>query len=150
MTLADALATTELLFLDTAPVIYYVEEHPHYLPVVETVFERADAGEVTFVTSPVTLAECLVLPLRHGRHEFVQAFTEIVIGGAHTRLQLIDYSIARQAASLRAQYNLSLLGAFQASVALAASCDAFLTNDPALRRVTSLRVLVLDDFIHSP
>ena len=46
MRLGDALATTTLLSLDTAPVIYFVEEHPHYLPVVETVFDRADSGEI--------------------------------------------------------------------------------------------------------
>ncbi len=35
--------------------------------------------------------------------------------------------------------------AFQVAVALAADCDAFLTNDATFRRVAELRVLVLDD-----
>jgi predicted nucleic acid-binding protein len=30
--------------------------------------------------------------------------------------------------------------------ALAAGCDAFLTNDRDLKRVTEIRVLLLDDF----
>lgn len=150
MILDDALTTTRLLFLDTAPVIYFVEEHPRYLSVVETVFQRADAGQVTLVTSPVTLAECLVLPLRQGQHAFIQAFTEIVVNGPQSRMNPIDHHIALEAAALRARHNLSLLDAFQAAVALATGCDAFLTNDPGLRRVESLRVLVLDDFVHSP
>lgn len=146
MTLADALATTTLLFLDTAPVIYFVEEHPHYLPLVETIFDRADSGELRLITSPVTLAECLVLPLRRHQDEIVRAFTEVITNGPQTHMHSIDHRIAFQAAVLRADHNLSLLDALQAAVAMAAGCDAFLTNDPALKRVDSLRVLVLDDF----
>ncbi len=36
--------------------------------------------------------------------------------------------------------------AFQIVAALASGCEAFLTNDVMFRRVTELRVLVLDHF----
>ncbi len=36
--------------------------------------------------------------------------------------------------------------AFQITVALAAGCKPFLTNDVTFKRVTKLRVLVLNDF----
>ena len=58
----------------------------------------------------------------------------------------LDETIARSAARLRSDLNLSLLDAFQAASALASGCDAFLTNDLALKRVAALRVLVLDEF----
>ncbi len=35
--------------------------------------------------------------------------------------------------------------ALQVAVALEAGCEAFLTNDAALKRVTALRILVLDE-----
>ncbi|MBD2604366.1 PIN domain nuclease [Scytonema hofmannii FACHB-248] len=47
---------------------------------------------------------------------------------------------------MRARYNLQLPDAFQITVALAAECEAFLTNDVTFKRVTKLRVLVLGDF----
>jgi predicted nucleic acid-binding protein len=53
--------------------------------------------------------------------------------------------VVEQAAELRARLNLSLTDALQAASAIAAGCDAFLTNDHPLARVTGLRVLVLDD-----
>lgn len=62
MRLADRLQEVARLFLDTAPLVYYVEEQAHYLALVETVFDRLDRGEFVAVTSPVTLAECLVVP----------------------------------------------------------------------------------------
>ncbi|MBD2354935.1 hypothetical protein H6G41_09915 [Tolypothrix sp. FACHB-123] len=40
-------------------------------------------------------------------------------------------------------YGLKLLDALQVATALVAGCDAFLTNDVALQRVTELRILVL-------
>lgn len=56
----------EASLLDTAPVIYYVEKHPTYLELVTPVFNRIDAALLTAITSPVTLAECLVAPYRLG------------------------------------------------------------------------------------
>jgi len=40
---------------------------------------------------------------------------------------------------------LHLPDAFQIAVAIREGCEAFLTNDRRLTRVTDLRVLVLDD-----
>jgi predicted nucleic acid-binding protein len=57
----------------------------------------------------------------------------------------INQNMALQAAELRARYNLQLPDAFQVAIALAAGCEAFLTNDTMLSRVTELRVIVLDD-----
>jgi len=58
---------------------------------------------------------------------------------------VIDDEIADNAADLRARYNVTLTDALQAATALAAGCDAFLTNDPALKRVSALDVIVLDE-----
>jgi hypothetical protein len=41
--------------LDTTPLIYLIEEHPVYLPLVRPFFEAADRGRLSFVTSVVTL-----------------------------------------------------------------------------------------------
>ena len=49
------------------------------------------------------------------------------------------------AAGFRARYHLLLPDALQIAVALEAGCEAFLTNDLTLKRVTDLRVLVLDE-----
>lgn len=43
--------------LDSSIFIYFIEEHPIYLPVVEPLFEAIDAGELEAVTSSLTLLE---------------------------------------------------------------------------------------------
>jgi predicted nucleic acid-binding protein len=57
----------------------------------------------------------------------------------------VSAQIAETAADLRAHYNLRTPDALHVATALAVQCDAFLTNDAAIRRVTELRVLLLDD-----
>jgi predicted nucleic acid-binding protein len=57
----------------------------------------------------------------------------------------IDVTIAERAANLRAQYNLRIPDALQIAASLNSECQAFLTNDPILMRVTELRVLVLNE-----
>ena len=146
MTLAGQLSSIHRLFLDTAPVIYYVEQHPRYLPLMDQIFQLVDAGELQIVTSPITLAECLVLPFREDQKDAVQIFTDLIIEGPSTQFYTIAQSAGERAAQLRAQHNLSLPDALQVAVALDAGCDAFLTNDVTLRRVTNLTVIVLEEF----
>nr|WP_201280409.1 PIN domain-containing protein [Hassalia byssoidea] len=135
------------MFLDSAPVIYAVERNPQYLPLVRVVFERIFSGLPMGVVSPITLAECLVQPYRLGQNELQQDFIELMTDNQNIEFVPIDdETLAINAAEIRARYNLQLPDAFQITVALAAGCEAFLTNDVTFKRVTELRVLVLDDF----
>jgi predicted nucleic acid-binding protein len=58
---------------------------------------------------------------------------------------IITDATATAAAEMRAQHNLTLTDAFQASIAIKSNCDAFLTNDSVLKRITSTNVILLDD-----
>ncbi|MBM3190757.1 MAG: type II toxin-antitoxin system VapC family toxin, partial [Chloroflexi bacterium] len=135
----------ERLFLDTAPLIYYVEGNERYLDVVLAVFERIDRGFIRAYTSPVTLAECLVLPYRKHRAELAQRFYDRIVNGRNTTYVPLDPRSARKAGELRAHYNLLLDDAFQLAAGLVSGCDAFLTNDRALKRVKEINVLVLEE-----
>ena len=112
---------------------------------MQVVFERLDDGTLAGVTSPVTLSEYLVLPFRLGKPEVAQAFIQMFSKSNNMTFVVIEDQIASQAADLRARYNLTLADAFQAAAALAADCDAFLTNDDTFKRVIELNVIVLDE-----
>jgi predicted nucleic acid-binding protein len=148
--LSEALRDVERLFLDTAPVIYYVEKNPLYLDTVMPFFDRIDIGQVTAVTSPVTLAECLVMPYRLGRVQLQRDFEDLIVYGYNTVFVPLDHENARYAAELRARYNITLSDAIQVAVALSAGCEAFLTNDGLLSRVREVRVLVLNELELDP
>jgi predicted nucleic acid-binding protein len=145
MKIAEALEEVRCIFLDTAPVVYYVERHPTYFERVRPIFERIDDGQLTGVTSPVTLAECLVVPCRLNLSQLRIDFHELIVHGTNTLFMPIGEIIARRAAELRASLGLTLTDAFQAATAMESGCDALLTNDNGMKRVTGLRILIVDD-----
>lgn len=145
--LNDAIPNESSVFLDTAPVIYFVERKSPAFSQLEPVFTRVDRGELTVVTSPITLAESLYYPYKNGDQELVQAFTRRLVSGHHVQFVPTTAAIADRSASLRARYNLGFADAFQVATAIIADCDAFLTNDKQLKRVEMIEVLVLNDFV---
>lgn len=61
MSLLDELPVGEIAGIDTAPLIYFIEGHAQYGPVVRPLFDdRIDQGLNRGVTSMVSLAEALV------------------------------------------------------------------------------------------
>lgn len=147
--LLHSLGNAQKVFLDSAIIIYYVEQHPVYAPLLQEVFERVSEGSLVAVCSAVTLAECLIAPLRQNNRQAYQAFIGVILHARNTSFVSIDSSISQRAAELRVQYNLTLTDAFQVAAALQAGCDAFLTNDRELRRVNEVNIFVLDDFVQT-
>lgn len=140
----DSLQGVTRLFLDTAPIVYYVEPNPTYFDRVRLIFDQIETGVLTAVTSPITLAECLIHPYRLGLSQLQQDFFNVIVSTENTVFQPVDAQVGRQAAMLRATYNLTLTDALQVATALVANCEAFLTNDLTLRRVIELRIVVLE------
>jgi predicted nucleic acid-binding protein len=143
--LADALRGVTDLGLDTAPVVYFLEAHPQYGPLVREVFQRIGNGEITARTSVVTLSEALVRPLAVGDIPLQDEYRKLLLRSEHLETRAIDDTAAERAADIRARYQFRLPDALQVAVALEAGCQALLTNDVRLQRVTELRVLTLDE-----
>jgi predicted nucleic acid-binding protein len=141
------LRDVKYLFLDTAPLIYYVEKHPQYRRILKFIFSRIDKGSILGFTSPVTLAECLIHPYRRGLIDLQKDFTDLIVNGKNTTFVTIDLTVSQKAAQLRASYNLPLVDAFQVATAISSGCDTFLTNDLSLKQVKEIRILVLADIV---
>jgi predicted nucleic acid-binding protein len=105
--------TGQIVGLDTAPLIYYVEAHPTYLPLVDPFFTMLERGEVHGLTSIVTLIETTIRPMRNGNAELVARYEDLLLDTAN--IDTIDLSapIAQEAARLRATYNLRTPDAIQ-------------------------------------
>ncbi len=97
------------------------------------------------VTSPVTLAECLVHPLRRDLTIQAEQYKQLILHGVGTEFSGIGPEAAERAAGLRASHSISLIDAFQLGVAIHTGCQAFLTNDRRLSKIVDVPVLLLDD-----
>jgi len=91
------------------------------------------------------LTETLTKPLKVADKAVEQAYRSLLQNTEHITLISVTDQVAERAAHLRAQYNLRTPDALHVAAAIDQSCDAFLTNDFTLRRITELRVLVLDE-----
>jgi len=94
MKIENAFDGVNSVFLDTAPVIYYLEQNPHYLAIANRIFDDLiENGIVSAVGSPVTVAECFrgksfraaktfaseVAPIRDGLVQRQQDFVNFLL-----------------------------------------------------------------------
>jgi predicted nucleic acid-binding protein len=145
LNIAVALENVKVLAIDTAPFIYFVENSPDYAEKMGAVFRAIQATDIEIVSSVITLAEVLTKPLKTGDKELEKQYRTLFEESRNLRLAQINVATAYRAAQLRAQYNLRTPDAFQIAVAIETGCNAFLTNDLGLKRVTGIQVLVLDE-----
>ncbi|MDW8327601.1 MAG: PIN domain-containing protein [Anaerolineales bacterium] len=146
MKLSQRLKSVRRVFVDTAPIIYFVESNPRYRAQVDVFFDQLDRAVFRGVVSPIMLAECLVVPHRSGATQLFQAFRELLLSGDTIQFQPTDSQIAEKAAELRSRSNLTLTDAIQIATAILTGCDAIFTNDIHFKRVSEVEALVLDEF----
>jgi predicted nucleic acid-binding protein len=132
--------------LESTIFIYLIEQHPKYLSILKPVFERIDRGDLTAVTSSLTLLETLIVPYRNGDRELAQKYEDILTNGRGLTVISIDLPVIRLAAEIRAATSMRTPDALQLAAALTGKCTAFLTNDRRLPELHSIRILRLDAF----
>lgn len=64
MIISDVLKYVRRLYIETAPFIYFVENHPVYADKVDVIFAQIEKNNIQVDTSTITLAEILVKPLQ--------------------------------------------------------------------------------------
>lgn len=133
-----------IIGLDTAPLIYWIEENPKYLELTSVFFEAMSLSEFTVVTSTITLLEVLVHPLRLGKLEIAQKYRNILLNSNNLNIISVSPYIAELASQLRANYNLKTPDAIQLAVSISQGASFFLTNDLRLDCVENLEILCLD------
>lgn len=143
MKIETALAGVSRLFLDTAPVIYFVERNPSFVDRVDSIFERFES-EIIPVVGSVTVAECLVGALQMSLTDLEQAYMAI-FGSDDVLFVENTLTISQEAARVRVQYNLQLPDALQIAAAMGSGCQAFLTNDAQLKRIAELDILLVSE-----
>ena len=132
--------------LDTAVFIYFIEEHPTFLPLIGPMFLEVDRGRREAVTSALTLLEVLVVPYRAGNLPLAARYEALLTRSRGVRLVELDRAQLRAAAQLRARYRVRTPDALQLAAALTTECRTLLTNDRRFPPVPGLQVLQLASF----
>ena len=138
------------LGLDTSIFIYWVEEHPRFASLLEPVFEAVGRGELSVVTSAITMLEVLVQPYRRGDAGLARRFETLLTATRGVELVPVDLPLLRAAAYLRAAVRAKTPDALQLASAMTRSCPCFLTNDSSIPKVPGMTILQLADYAPPP
>jgi len=133
--------------IDTAPIIYFIERHAKYRNILRPVFAEIASGNIEAITSTITLLEVLVHPLRTGDETLAEQYRDILLSSEGLTTFEIFHEVSEMASKLRAKYSIRTPDAIQIAVAILYHATNFLTNDPILRKVSEIKVLVLDDYL---
>lgn len=139
------LQSSTIVFLDTAPFIYFFEKHPHYFPFLEKLFDQVYEADAQVITSMITFMEISTFPARLGHHQLVQKYRDFFTNAENISLFPIDLTIAEQAVILRAEYKLKTPDAIQLGTAIICGADYIITNDKTWQRFTQQPVLLMDE-----
>jgi predicted nucleic acid-binding protein len=139
--LVAAIPSGGLVVVDSAPIIYFLEDHRTLAARFAALFERAAAGDVGIAISAITLAEVLAGPLRAGHEVLAETYRTALTQGQGWSVVPVTEQIAVSAARFRATYRLKLPDALQVATVLAIGAYALVTHDRDFRSVRDVRVI---------
>ena len=148
MSLTEELAKIPSVFIDTAPIIYYIEAHPKYGPLVSEIVKAFQSGKLVAFSSVITLSEVLPKPIKAKNETLTREFSNFLKAGKNISMLAITADIAELAGRLRGRYTfLRTMDAIQIAASLEVKAAAFITNDSKLKNVSELKVILLNEYL---
>ena len=100
--------------------------------------DALETGQLTGVSSHLTLAECLVKPMRESNEQAIEAVLQFLENQEHVELLPVSRDILVKAAEIRAVSGTKLPDAIHLASAVAAGCQTFLSDDKGIRMPASV------------
>ncbi len=126
------------LYLDTAPVIYVVEQVPDFS---EKILRYIQKPDIELVVSDLTWMECRVKPLAENNETLLADYDKFF---SQSIIEIVELSrkVLERATHIRSQYNIKTPDAIHLGAAIISKCDIFLTNDQSLERFKDTHITV--------
>jgi predicted nucleic acid-binding protein len=143
--LSEALRRHQCIALHSNVLLYYFEAHPEFGPLSRAVMREVADG-LTAVTSPLTLMDALVMPVRLKNQEQYERHQSVLLNFPNLRVLPIDAEAAERAATLRARSpRLTTPDALTIAIGLGQGATLYVTNDPRTIQAAEIKVLNLRD-----
>ena len=131
-----------IVFLDTCPVIYFVEQPPVWGPKASARLAVLRAAGEQLAVSDLVRMECLVGPLKSGDATVLASYQAFFTAPGVQVLPMAA-AVYDRAASIRATHGFKPLDSLHLATAVEHGCQLFLTNDARLSRFPDIPVEVL-------
>ena len=99
--------------VDSAPIIYYLEDHPQFADQFAPLFDAVAVGRVRIVISTITLAEVLSGPFGVDNEALAVQYRHVLCRSAGWQVIPVTEDVAVTASRLRSRYKLRLPDAIQ-------------------------------------
>lgn len=116
------------------------------MELADIVFRWLENPSHRAVTSTVTMTEMLVKPYEIDPKKLPGDIFTLLSVYPNVEWIAPDLEVARAAAELRARYRLKSVDALQIATAIRGQATCTIANDAAFRRITGLKVLLLDEY----
>lgn len=134
------------IFIDTAPLIYLIEENPGYFKKVSVFIADALQTGAILTTSVLTVSEFQIKPRKLNQRNVIEKFENIV--KANFRMINVTWQIAELSAILRAKYSsLRAMDSLQIACAVNSKREQFITNDRRMKIVKDIPILLVKDLM---
>ncbi len=137
----DFIEDNALVTVDTAPIIYLLEDHPQFAEEFLPLFKMIESGRIQAVVSPVTIAEVVAGPLKNGNEILAGRYYEALTSGSHWLVQELTAEISFLAARIRIRYHLKLPDAIQIATAIHTGSSALITHDRDFHGVDEIKII---------
>lgn len=127
------------IYLDSAPVIYPVEQSPEFSSLVD---ERLTATDAVLVASDLTRMECRVKPLRGNDADLLGDYDRFFEEALNECVSLTR-RVLDLATEIRARYGFKTPDSIHLAASVINGCDRFLTNDRQLERFPDIAIDVI-------
>jgi len=144
--LIDEVPDGARIALDTSALIYYIEEHTRFGPIIDPLFLAIADGRNAAFVSVVSFAETLVAPFRAGRVDLADRYRLLLTSTDNLNLVPVTRALAEEAARIRASHKLRLPDALIAATAAVERCSKLIANDRRFTTVPSFETVIISRF----
>ncbi len=118
------------IYFDTNPFIWTIEEISDRSELLNAILATSGAGKSpAVVTSEITLAELLVLPLRNRQEDLARRYDDLIYPSPWLNVRPVDRAVLWRASALRAGGRIKLPDAIHLATAELTGCTYFLSAD---------------------
>ena len=135
--------------IDSSILIYHLEIVKPYDILTRVLIEKIAKGEIFCNISVLTITELLAKPYRLKDYNQISVFENFISSLPNTKIQPVNYGMAKYAASLRGDYNLRTPDSILLSTALITNSDVFITNDILFKKINieNIKILIFDEHL---
>ena len=135
----------ERIYIDTNIFIYFMEVNDEFSNKTRSIIKYLHANKIEIVTSELTIAECLVKPIKENSIALVSLYLELLQNKARFSVIPVSKTILMESAKVKAETNGDLPDCIHLATARFSRCKHIFSHD-AMKTPKDIELVGVDSF----